>query len=91
MKNLSDILEGLQGALTTAQKLAPVAEAFGLPVQVTAIASMAKAAVDVAQNVVERIEDGRIVASNEDAGRARALLSDLQDANDALAAKISAS
>jgi hypothetical protein len=83
--------EGLQAALDTAQKLAPVAVALGMPEQVADIANVANAAVSVASNLAERINEGRIVASSGDADKVRAILAGLQAENDKLAAAIDAS
>lgn len=91
MMNISGILGGLQAALGTVKKFAPVAEAFGLPAVVSTVAEVASAAIEVAENAIERINDGRVVASNEDAAQVRSILAELQAENDKLAAKIAAS
>lgn len=91
MFDVSEVLKGLQAALDTVQKLGPVAQALGMPAEVVAIANVASAAVSVASNIVDRIEEGKVVASNTDAAAVRAILADLQTENDKLAAAIAAS
>lgn len=89
--NFDTLITGLNGALDLASHLAPLAEALGLPAEVSKVADAVSAATAVASNVVARIEEGKIVAANGDAANVRAILADLQAANDALAAKIAGS
>jgi len=91
MFDVTEVLKGLQAALDTAKNLAPVAQALGMPAEVAVIANVASAAADVANNIAQRIEDGRIVASNEDAAAVRSILADLQAENDNLARIVGAS
>lgn len=91
MLNIAETLKGLQGALDAVKKLAPAASVLGVPAAVVAVAEIASAAVTVATNVVDRIEDGKVVVSNTDAAAVRSILADLQAENDKLAAVIARS
>jgi hypothetical protein len=84
--DLNDILEGLEQGLAAATKIAGPLAAVGVP-----YAGVAKALLEVAENVRARIEDGAVVAAEKDRARIADIITSLQAANDRLAAEIDAS
>lgn len=84
--DLKTILDGMEEGLATATKIAGPLAALGVP-----YAGVAKSMLEVAENVRARIEEGAVVASEKDAARIADIITNLQAANDRLAAEIDAS
>lgn len=80
-------LEGLLGVVTT---LAPIAKSMGGDT-VTKIAGLVETGLSIANNALERIKDGTVVADSRDEAVVRAIITDLQAENDKLAKAIDAS
>lgn len=84
--DLKESLALLRSGLDLAQKAVPVAASLGLP-----NTNVAGAFVEIGRNLVDRVDAGAIAATSEDVGQLKAILADLQAANDSLAAEIDAS
>lgn len=84
--DLETILENLEKGLAAATSIAGPLAAVGVP-----YAGVAKALLEVAENVRQRIEEGRLVATEKDRARVAEIISGLQAENDRLNAEIEAS
>lgn len=80
---LGQLIDQLKRGLDTAQGVAATASALGVP-----YAGLAKALLEIAQNVSQRIEEGQIVATSEDRAAVASIIGQLQVENDRLAAEI---
>lgn len=81
--DLKTILQNLQKGIDTAQSIAGPLAAIGVPG-----AGLAKALLDVAENVKLRIDEGAVVATTDDEESVKAIIERLQAINDDLAAEI---
>jgi hypothetical protein len=81
------LIDGLQSGLNMITELAPLADKLGAGNVAILVGSVAA----VAENALERIEEGALVVSERDASIVRAIASDLAAKNDALAKAIAAS
>lgn len=88
--DLSKVKDGLGKLLQTVQVLAPIARTFGGPM-VDKVSAIITTGVTIASNVLERVEEGAVVAETRDVDVIKAILSDLQAENDELAKAIDAS
>lgn len=88
--DLKAALDTLNKGLEFADDLAPLLSAFGVP-QVATLVKISGALGDFAAVVLERIEEGTIVATSTQAGELATIIANLQAKNDALAARIAAS
>lgn len=84
--DFTQISNALRQGLATVQALAPLA-ALGGPTVAGAV-SIAATLAEIGQNVLEKIEDGQIVATSQDKDQIKAILAEIQAQNDALAARI---
>jgi hypothetical protein len=89
--DFTKLFQALESGLKTVTTLAEAGEAFGLPSQVADAAKIAGTLLEAGANVKTLIDNGKIVASGGDKARVDAILADLQEVNDGLAAKIAAS
>lgn len=80
--------QAFESGLTTVRTLAEAGEAFGLPSQIANALNIASILVDAGENVKKLIDDGVIVANGGDKARIDAIITDIQEVNDRLAAKI---
>lgn len=81
--DLKTILQNLQKGIDTAQSIAGPLAAIGVPG-----AGLAKALLEVAENVKARIDEGAVVATSDDAAEVKLIIERLQTINDQLAAEI---
>lgn len=88
--DLSGLVPNLQKVIDAVKALTPLAAAIGGPV-VANVATMGIAAVATIENILERSKNLKDALSTHDETKLRAMLSDLQAANDELAGAISAS
>lgn len=88
--NVTGLVNGAQKALDAVQDMLPVVEKLGGP-SVANVATIAIAAIGVIQNVLDRAEDANVAMTTQDEGKLRAMLAELQAANDKLAGTISES
>lgn len=88
MANVDNILKGLQTAVNAIDTLMPAAEALGLPDIISKVSGVISSTVDVAINVKQRIDEGKIVVANEDRDEIEAIIGRLTIANDELAKRI---
>lgn len=88
--DIAAIIDGAQKALDAVQKLAPVAAQIGGP-GVASVATIAIAAAGIIENALERFKGVKGAMSEQDEGKLRAMLAELQAANDKLAGNIAAS
>lgn len=87
--SMTNFISGLQHAVAAVETLLPVATALGAPTgMVQKVTDIAGAAIDVAQNVSTRIDEGKIVATSQDQDQLKTVLASLQAKNDELAAYI---
>lgn len=87
--DISKIAAALKKGLETMEALAPLA-VLGGPAA-AGIGSIAATLADIGQNVLDKIEDGAVVASSDDKEQVKALLAQIQAENDTLAARIRSS
>ena len=87
MMGVRGILEFLDKVTDAAKRFAPIASNFGIPM-VEKVASMADTAVDIAQNVLERAEDAKVVMTSKDKEDIEARIAALDAVNNDLAAFI---
>lgn len=85
--NVTGIVTGLDKLLTAVREMAPVAEAIG-GAAVANVATLVIAGAAIAQNVLERAEGMKEALSSQDEAKLRAMLAELQEANDKLAGTI---
>ena len=85
--NLTGVVNGAQKALDAVNEMLPVVEKLGGPV-VANVATIAIAAIGVVQNVLDRAEDANVAMTTQDETKLRAMLAELQSANDKLAGAI---
>lgn len=85
--NLAGVVNGAQKALDAVNEMLPVVEKLGGPV-VANVATIAIAAIGVVQNVLDRAEDANVAMTTQDETKLRAMLAELQAANDKLAGAI---
>jgi hypothetical protein len=89
--NLGSLLSGLQSGLAVVEQLSATATALGAPTGlVTTVAKIGGALLETAQNVKQRVDEGKIVASSTDQAQLKTILETLQAKNDELAAYIEA-
>lgn len=86
--DFTKLFQALESGLKTVTAMAEAGEALGLPSQIADAAKIAGTLLEAGANVKKLIDDGKIVASGGDTARIDAILTDLQSANDRLAAKI---
>lgn len=84
--DFSTLSAGLRKGLETIKALAPLA-AFGGPA-VAGLAKIADSLATIGANVLEKIEDGTVVATSQDKAEVQKLLAEIQDENDALAQRV---
>ena len=89
--DFTKLFQALENGLKTVATLAEAGEALGLPSQIADAAKIGSTLLEAGENVKKLIDDGKIVASGGDKARIDAILTDIQSANDKLAAKIAAS
>jgi hypothetical protein len=88
--NLTGLVPNLQKVIDAVQALTPIAASLGGPV-VANIATIGIAAIATIENILSRSGDLKEALSTQDEAKLRAMLSDLQAANDKLAGAISGS
>lgn len=81
--NLTSVLAGLQKVIDTGQSVAGPLAAMGVP-----YAGVAKALLDTAENLKNRIDEGAVVATSDDRAQVAKIIEDLQADNDRLNAEI---
>lgn len=81
--DLNQILFSLQKGINTAQAIAGPLAAIGVPG-----AGLAKALLEIAENVQTRINEGAVVATSQDRERVKQIIQELQAENDRLNAEI---
>lgn len=79
--NVNNIVNGLEFALKAIGEIAPVAQKFEL---IAPVATIAISAVSIAQNILNRAQEGKEVLTSQDEAKIRAILADIQSANDKL-------
>lgn len=85
------LLDGLKRGLETVETLLPIATALGAPTGlVETVIKIGGAVFETGQNIAERVEEGKIVASSEDQAELKSILARIQAKNDELAAYIEA-
>lgn len=87
--DINQLSGALRSGLAAVQALAPLA-ALGGPIPAAA-ASIAATLADIGQNLLDKVEDGSIVATSADAARVKGLLAEIRAENDQLAQRIAAS
>lgn len=85
--NVTQGITALQHGLATIKALAPLAAVIPGAGNIAAIVATLS---EVGGNILDKIADGSVVASSTDADTIKALLSEIQAENDALAATIAA-
>ncbi len=90
MMNIADIKHGLQRILDAADLIAPFAIELGGNT-VANIGRLIETGASIANNTLERIKDGTVIADSRDEAVIREILTDLQTTNDELAKKVDAS
>lgn len=88
--NLGNIIGGLEKVVSAIAEMAPVAAKLGGPV-VANVATVAIATTAIIHNLLERGKDVKEALASKDEGHLRAMLTDLQAANDMLNGKVEAS
>jgi hypothetical protein len=83
------IIHGLQAASMAAQALAPLAGSAGL--DTGAVGRLTAATAEIAANIVERVDEGKLVLSSNDETFVRETAAKLAKVNDDLAARIALS
>ncbi len=86
--DMTKVVAALQEGLTSVSKLAPVAEELGIGGSVVSIIGTVAA---IANNVLERAKDGKVVASSRDIAIIEKMIAELGEVNDQLAKTIAAS
>lgn len=89
--NLSNLISGLDDVLKMVRDVAPIAEQLGVPSIVANIATIGIAATAAIENMLERGGKLKEAMSTQDEGKLRAMLTDLQRANNELAEAIAES
>lgn len=84
--DLKDALPLLRGGLDLAQRAVPLASQLGLPG-----ANVAGAFIEIAANVLDRVEDGAAALATEDVAELKDIMGKLRSLNDGLAAQVDAS
>lgn len=87
--NLSETIAALRAGLTFAQKAAPIAQALGVQIPGNA-AQVLAASAEIAQAALKAIDAGRVAINSRDEVELRELLEEIQQENDALAARVAA-
>lgn len=87
--DINQLSGALRNGLAVVQALAPLA-ALGGPTAAGA-ASIAATLADIGQNLLDKVEDGSIVATSDDAATVKGLLAEIRAENDQLAQRIAAS
>ena len=82
------IIAGLQSGLKSVEMLAPL---LGVNPAIGSVLSVASALTGVASNVLDRIEEGKIVAESNDIDTIRKMVGELAAINDMLSKKIAES
>lgn len=85
--NVSDIIAALDRGAQTAEMLSPIAQALGGSTAGSIVGIIASLAATAA-NVLERIEEGKVVASSNEQAELKAYIERLGRVNDSLAATI---
>ena len=85
--NVTQGITALQSGLATLKALAPLGALIPGGAGVAAIAATLA---EVGANLLDKIQDGSVVASSTDAETVKALLEEIQGENDALAQRIAA-
>lgn len=86
--NLSNaVIDGLQSGLDAVARMAPLASELGAG----PMAKLAGSLAEIASNTLERIQEGRVVATERQASVIRHINAELATHNDALAALIAKS
>lgn len=88
--DLKKALDTINKGLAFADDLSPLLSAFGVP-QAKNIIGIVEAVAALAANVMERINEGQIVATSTQKAELEAILASIQAKNDALAKVILAS
>ena len=78
-EDIQALLKTLQGITETAASVAGPLAAIGVP-----YAGLAKAGLEIAKNVEQRIADGTVVATSQDHAAVQKVIADLEAANDLL-------
>lgn len=84
--DIGKLTGALQSGLALVKELAPLA-ALGGP-GVAGVASIAATLAEIGENILDKANDGAIVATSDDKARVQALLAQIQAENDALAARV---
>lgn len=86
--DIRSLSETLKAGLATVQALAPLA-ALGGPGAV-GVASIVSGLAKVGEQIMEKIEDGTVVATSDDKAEVQGLLAQIQSENDQLARRVDA-
>lgn len=78
-EDIQALVKTLQGVTEAASAVAGPLAAIGVP-----YANLAKAGLEIAKNVEQRIADGTVVATSEDHAAVQQVIADLEAANDLL-------
>lgn len=84
--DLNSILASVRKTIDAAQAVADPLATLGVP-----YAGLARALLEVAENVEKRISDGTVVATSDQRDVVKNMIEELQAVNDGLAAEIDAS
>ena len=84
------LIDGLQSGLDTVEKLLPLAGELGGQVG-GSVSVIGMAVTQVADNLLQRIEDGIVVAESDDVETIRSIRGDIAAKNDELAKAIASS
>lgn len=87
--DMEKIIKGLEQALMAVNALTPLAEAVGG--NVGHVAGLAGSAADIANNVLDRIKEGALVATSREQAVIVAINRNLAESNDRLAKAIATS
>jgi hypothetical protein len=83
--SISTALAALRTGLNLVQALAPLATAAGAPEGLAEkVTGIAGAVLDTAENITQRIDEGKIVATSTDQDQLKALVAGIQAENDEL-------
>lgn len=84
MSTVGRILDFLDKVTDAAKEFAPIASDFGIPL-VEKVAGIADSAVEIAQNILDRAEDAKVVLTSEDKADIEARIEALRAENNRLA------
>jgi hypothetical protein len=88
--NIRSIVDMLHTGAAWAQDLPPVVKALGGPALAAAV-KITETVTSIATNVLDRVEEGKIVASSDEAAEIKTIIVKLAAINDALASEIAKS